>query len=324
MESLEQSVGTEQLQPTLELPPDLVESFAAIGIEKERIETFGLMRNRTYRVEVEDHGARKSYVYKDIQEEHGRSLPDILQDSNASRILEEIGYPTRRLLMLMPEDNPKSAIYNFVEGTRGGMTQNELLVPENILNIAKDLRKIHRATETKFYSTSNEEKPKSESPIPYVDFCIGYLINDISRLDIPQKEETVEAIRLAAQRVHQGVFALIHADINQFNILWSEQHKPTLIDWGYSEFGDPSRDIANLLLHIHKENPEQFEELFSSILAQYEGTAEQIKRNFNFYLGLRYLTYGRVGIIRAGDANAIKLIERGRNLLHSYSENPHL
>ena len=118
-----------------------------------------------------------------------------------------------------------------------------------------------------------------------------------------------------------GKFALIHADINQFNIIWKDSSYPILIDWGYSEFGDPSRDIANLLFHIHKDERDEFEKTYTSILSAYDDMHEQINKNFYFYLSLRYLIYGRVGLTRASNPNAIKMIEIGHDLLREFAEN---
>lgn len=304
-----------------ELPVEMIEAFSRLGVEREKIHLRGLMRNRTYRVEVGESGLVRSFVYKEIKVEYGRTLADILQDQNASRILEErIGYPTRKLLILEPRDDPRCAILDFIDGERGGIGQNELLIPEKILLIAGDLRKIHKATETEFYSRSNEAIPSKESDIPYQDFCISYSVNDIQKLDIPNKEQITETIREAARHVMGGKFSLIHGDVNQFNIVWKDPEHPVLIDWGYSEFGDPSRDIANLLLHIHKDDRIEFEKILPQILSMYKDSSKQLSKNLQFYLGLRYLTYGRVGLVRAGDPTALKKIEDGYNLLKDFSK----
>ena len=298
----------------------MVEAFSRLGIEKEKIRFRGLMRNRTYRVEVTTENGINSFVYKDISAEHGRTVADILQDQNASRLLEQLGYPIKKLLVLEPRSNPKCAIFNFIPGERGGINQNELLIPEKVLMIAKDLYNIHQATETDFYNQSTEVTPVKDEDVSYQDFCIGYAINDIGRLDISNREQISELIRESANHVMRGKFSLIHGDINQFNIVWLDPEHPVLIDWGYSEFGDPSRDIASLLLHLHKDRKGDFETALASILHLYGDHAEQINKNLKFFLGLRYLTYGRVGLVRAGDPTALKKIEEGYNLLNEFVE----
>jgi len=303
-----------------ELPTEMVEAFLRLGIEKEKIRFLGLMRNRTYRVEVAGDEGTKSFVYKEISAEHGRTIIDIIQDQNASRILEQLGYPARKLLVLEPNINPKCAIFNLIPGERGGVNQNELLIPERVLLIAKDLRSTHQATETDFYNQSTVAIPEKDSEVSYQDFCIGYAINDIGRLDIPNREQISALIKESAGHLARGKFSFIHGDINQFNIVWKNPERPILIDWGYSEFGDFTRDIANLLLHLHKDRRGDFEAVLASILQQYGDRSEQINRNLKFYLGLRYLTYGRVGLVRAGDPTALKKIEQGYSLLKEFIE----
>src|SRR4030042_3087145 len=126
MNQYEQKFESGREAPPLELPVEVVEAFSKLGIEREKISFLGLMRNRTYRVEIKEGDTVKTYVYKEIRDEHGRSLSGVLQDRNASTILERLGYPTRKLIALEPETDPHSAIYDFVAGRRGGTSPNEL------------------------------------------------------------------------------------------------------------------------------------------------------------------------------------------------------
>lgn len=291
-----------------------LEKFGLNDDQVSNISTIGFRENSAYLVEADG----SKYVAKLLADENGRRREDIIRDGYASYLVEQMGVDSRRLLSISEGQGQEVAIFSYVEGRAGFLAKNELLEDESLNKLISLLHKVHEGTLTQYYSEDIEELPWSDSRTDIQTYTLGYLLKDLQATGLPEAENAVGVATSAARNVEKGNFALTHGDVNAHNIVWKESGNPVMIDWSYSQYADPSKDLAGALFYLHETDESAYQRKLLS-LGTYSQDFPQVQHNIPFFLGARYITSGSSQLQR-GIQDGKSYIQRGLKLLEDFGQ----
>lgn len=130
---------------------------------------------------------------------------------------------------------------------------NQDQILEYMIKCASELHSIIRTDQPQL-----RNKTKASEYIPYVEKFTRDRIETINE-NFNLDSEVSEWILSKINKLEVKYFSIVHRDLRLRHLLISNDDKPTLIDWEYSNISEPSQDLAKLIYDCvvnHKMNKE--------------------------------------------------------------------
>ena len=105
----------------------------------------------------------------------------------------------------------------------------------------------------------------------YIDYLQNYTREriDITNWEFEMNPDMVSWIEKNIQELRYWKFSIVHRDLRHRHLLLSEDNKPTLIDWEFSNISEPAQDLAKLIFDWVVNHWLDFNKFFDQVIDGY-------------------------------------------------------
>lgn len=254
-------------------------------------------------------GHIETYVIKDHSIGGFREYEKWLENEiTAQTVLTRLGLRAKRFVVVevdLPEGSKRLAVSDYIPGEILEEMGKKTLLQAS-LQLCVYLFRLHSNTLSTTYGFLDRQVQVSSVGEAETEF----LRADLARDGISLGLEAYRGLEKAKEALDQlRRFCFCHCDVTLRNSLWSNG-QVHLIDWTIARFTHPAYDLAHVLFWLAEEGfREVAEEEYKRAESRYQALGFSLAETLPFYLGQRYIEFGRI--------KGERYIEQGREILAS-------
>lgn len=264
------------------------------------------------RIKSEGKNKKETFVIKILEEAFptDKNVSHLQNEITIQGILKVLGFTVKDcLLVKLNSNNPTGipfAVSTFIEGKNLNVAAKRE-IPFLVPKVLDYLYSLHSKTLSPSFGYI-EKNNFLEPTLSFGELESIYLRADIQRDNINFTYQEKKALCRAIKCLDKAKsFCLCHCDVTLRNTLW-DGSEPHLIDWTYSRFAEPAHDIAHVIFWLADLGlKNQIQKELAYAFKRYQKLRLNIISRFPYYLGQRYIEFGR---IKGKD-----YIEKGKYLL---------
>jgi hypothetical protein len=208
-------------------------------------------------------------------------------------ILQQLGFRTKRFLLVELDSKCPDSCFVISDYIPGVVLEQVEI--DNLVKISSTLLgylyRLHSSTLAEKYGFLNARKDRGLVGTLETKF----LKADMARDGILLGAEASKGFNAAINVLNrQKQFCLCHCDVTLRNVIWDGNH-PYLIDWAFARFTHPAHDVAHVLFWLMEAGHWDVAfEKYKSVEKRYLSLGFSMDDIMPFYLGQRYIEFGRI------------------------------